>query len=322
MKKIVLINLIILILLIFLTEFTLRILLSYNVQGISENIPNKKINYNFNQPNLNYGKAFGVKIYTDKYGFRIKKNHFIKKNKKDILFVGGSVTFGPVITADKTFVELLNNDSNFNIRNASVFGTNLENNIEIIKNYVNLKEVDKIFINFPLDDIISNKVDYKRDSVNQVNQREIVDSLKKNKVINYINTFVRSKSATYVFIKGIMANPQKNNYIHDLNLYKNKKLLDLLEVNLDLLSKVFSKEKIFFYSIPYAAQVKNGCGKSDGTEEILKEIFEKKGLEIFILKNNFCKTQKPIDYYFKNDPVHLSKTGHFAVYQSLKEFIN
>ena len=65
MKKIVLINLIILILLIFLTEMTFRIILSYNVQGISENLLNKKISYNFNQPNLNYGKAFGVKIYTD-----------------------------------------------------------------------------------------------------------------------------------------------------------------------------------------------------------------------------------------------------------------
>ena len=81
MKKIVLINLIILILLIFLTEMIFRLILSYNVQGISENLLNKKISYSFNQPNLNYGKAFGVKIYTDKDGFRIKKNQNIKKKK-------------------------------------------------------------------------------------------------------------------------------------------------------------------------------------------------------------------------------------------------
>ena len=221
MKKIVLINLIILILLIFFTEMTFRIILSYNVQGISENLLNKKISYSFNQPNLNYGKAFGVKIYTDKDGFRIKKNQNIKKSK-DILFVGGSVTFGPGIKAEKTFVELLNNQSNFNIKNASVFGTNLENNIEIIKNHNNLQNVNKVFINFPLDDIISNKVNLKK---NETREKSIIDSFKKNKIVNYLNTLVRSKSAAYVFVKSVIVNPQKNNYLYDLNLYKNENLL-------------------------------------------------------------------------------------------------
>ena len=319
MKKIVLINLIILILLIFLTEMTFRIILSYNVQGISENLLNKKISYNFNQPNLNYGKAFGVRVYTDENGFRIKKKSNIKKENKDILFVGGSVTFGPGIKADKTFVELLNNKSSFNIRNASVFGTNLENNIEIIKNYKNFKNINKIFINFPLDDIISNKENLKQ---SKTEERGIINSFKTNKIINYLNTFIRSKSATYVFVKSIIVNPQKNNYIYDLNLYKNKKLLKQLEENLGTLSEIVPNDKIFFYSIPYAAQVKNSCDTSDGTEKILKEIFYKKNFQILFLKNNFCKTKKPIKYYLKNDPVHLSKAGHIAVFQILKEYVN
>ena len=319
MKKIVLINLIIIIILIFLSEMTLRVFLSYNVQGISENLINKEISYRFNQPNLNYGKAFGVKIYTDKYGFRINKKHNIKKNKEEILFVGGSVTFGPGIKVDETFVELLNNQSTLNIRNASVFGTNFENNIEIIKNYENLKNVKKIFVNFPLDDIISNNIKLEKKITED---REIINSLKKNKIISYINGIVRTKSASYVFIKGIIANPQKYNYIHDLNLYKNEKLLKQLEVNLDELSKVIPKDKIFFYSIPYAAQVKNDCKTQDDTDKILKRIFNKKNYSILFLKSKFCEYKKPINYYFKKDPVHLSKTGHIIVAKILKKYIN
>lgn len=296
-----------------------RIILSYNVQGISENLLNKNINYSFNQPNLNYGKAFGVKIYTDNDGFRVKRNHNVKKNKKDILFVGGSVTFGPGVKAEKTFVELLNNRSNFNIRNASVFGTNLENNIEIIKNLKNVKNINKIFINFPLDDIISNKVDLKKENMKE---KGMIDIIKKNNIVKYINTFVRSKSATYVFVKSALVNPQKNNYIYDLNLYKNDKLLNQLEANLEELSKIFPRDKVFFYSIPYAAQVKNSCETEDGTEKILKRIFNKKDYSILILKNNFCKFKKPVNYYLKNDPVHLSQTGHLIMSKILFEYIN
>ena len=73
-----------------------------------------------------------VRVYTDKNGFRISKNHLEKQNQ-NMLFIGGSVTFGPGVIADKTFVELLNKNSDYNIKNASVFGTNLENNTEIIK---------------------------------------------------------------------------------------------------------------------------------------------------------------------------------------------
>ena len=115
------------------------------------------------------------------------------------MFIGGSVTFGPGVIADKTFVELLNKNSDYNIKNASVFGTNLENNTEIIKDKKkNLENIKKIFINFPLDDIISDKISL---DTNTFQQNNNIESIKNNKYIVFINNFIRSKSATYVFIK-------------------------------------------------------------------------------------------------------------------------
>ena len=318
MKKTLLINLIILFSLIVLIEATFRFIFSYNVQGISKNLINKEIDYRFNTPNLNYGKAFGVKVFTDENGYRIEKNQ-IKKDSQEILFVGGSVTFGPGVKANNTFVELLNQKSVYNIKNASVFGTNFENNIKIIKSKKNKhKNIKKVFINFPLDDILSNKIEL-NENKNTNNEKKKV---KKNKLIYAFNKFVRSKSAAYVFIKSIIVKPQLNNYIYDLNLYNNKKLLNQLELNLIELSKTFDKEKIFFFSIPYAEQVKNGCKNQDKAEKILKKIFKKMDYKIYFLKDDLCNEKKPINFYLKNDPVHLSKSGHLAVFAVLRNFIN
>ena len=52
MKKTLLINFIILLILVLLIEITFRVIFSYNVQGISENLIDKKIDYRFNTPNL------------------------------------------------------------------------------------------------------------------------------------------------------------------------------------------------------------------------------------------------------------------------------
>ena len=204
---------------------------------------NKEIDYRFNTQNLNYGKAFGAKVFTDKNGYRIEKNQ-INKDSQNILFIGGSVTFGPGVKANNTFVELLNKKSVYNIKNASVFGTNFENNIKIIKNKKDKhKNIKKIFINFPLDDILSKKVEF-NENKNVNNEKK---KIRENKLINSFNNFVRSRSAAYVFIKGVIMKPQLNYYIYDLSLYNNKKLLNQLELNLIELSKKFDKEKIFFF---------------------------------------------------------------------------
>ena len=321
MKKIVIINFIFLIILIFSIELIIRFLFSYNVQGLSKNLLNTQIEYIFNEPNLTNGKAFGVKIYTDENGFRVKKKTDLKDDVNDIIFIGGSVTFGPAINAENTFVEKLNAKSKFNIKNASVFGTNFENNIEIIKNLKNKDKINKIFINFPLDDILSNKIDIIEKNNNVEN--DLRNTLKSNKIIDYINKFIRTKSATYVFIKSKIMNPQKNNYLYDINLYKNEALLKQLSINLVEINKVIKKEKVFFYSIPYAAQVLNkNCNKKDGSEKILKSIFKKQNYEILFLKKDICKARDPIKFFLKDDPVHLSSSGHDIVAKILEKYID
>ena len=65
-KKIILINFVVLLILILIIELTLRVIFSYNVQGLSENLINKSLNFNFHNSNLKNGKAFGVRIYTTK----------------------------------------------------------------------------------------------------------------------------------------------------------------------------------------------------------------------------------------------------------------
>ena len=159
MKKTIFINFIFLILLIFLIEFSLRFIFLFNVQGISNNLINQSNNgFRFNNPNLKNAKAFGVKVYTDEDGFRIKKDQVYKEQSKDIIFVGGSVAFGPAVKAENTFIGKLSSVSEYNIKNASVFGTNFENNIQIIKKLKFKENIEKIYISFPLDDIISSKV--------------------------------------------------------------------------------------------------------------------------------------------------------------------
>ena len=318
-KKIILVNFIVLFFLIFVIEFTLRVIFSYNVQGLSENLINKSLNFNFHNSNLQDGKAFGVRIYTDENGFRITKNHQGFNKKKNILFVGGSVTFGAGVKANNTYVEKLNKFSEFNVMNASVFGSNLENNLMILESLKQGNEFEKVFINFPLDDILSSKVvkDNKEQNINFTNK------IKSNKIINYINRFLRSKSATYVFVKNLAVNPKINNYLYDVRLYENEELIKQLDINLSEIDKIYNTKKIFFYTIPYAAQVMKGnCKKKEDPEIIIKKIFNKNNFEILNLKEKMCANSNTQKFFLKNDPVHLSKSGHKFVYENLKSYIN
>ncbi len=156
MKKVILINMLVIFLIIITGEVLLRVFGNITIHGISKGIINYKDKPVFNYPNISNKKAFGKIIYTDSNGFRISNINQKKRNKKNIYFVGGSVTFGKGVEQENTFTGILNSQiREYNIINAGVVGSNLENNIKIIKKKIEKKNLENIFINFSLDDLVS-----------------------------------------------------------------------------------------------------------------------------------------------------------------------
>ena len=66
-KKIILINFVVLFILIFLIELTLRVIFSYNVQGLSENLINKSLNFNFHNSIFKWKGIWCKNLYRQKW---------------------------------------------------------------------------------------------------------------------------------------------------------------------------------------------------------------------------------------------------------------
>ena len=324
MKRILLLNVTFIIVILFLAELIVRFFFDFHTQGISKNLVINDKNLRFNNPNLINGEAFGEKIFTDKNGFRVLKRN-IKNNKKvDILFIGGSVTFGPAVNAEKTFVEQLNNNTNLNVVNASVFGSNLKNNYNIFKKFGLNKNIKKIFISFSIDDIDIPNEKQKKTRL-AISNKTIVGKIKSIDFIYDLNIWFRSKSALYTWSKGVIFDPQDINYNHDLALYEDVDRLKKMEILLKEISIKHPnlKKNIYFFHIPYEVRVrKKNCYKDDLAEKIVKNYFKKYNFNFIELKNKICKRKNSKKLFLRNDYAHLSIKGHQVIYEELKKYLN
>ena len=325
MKKLILINILVIVLIIFTGEVILRAFSNITVHGISKEIINYKDKPIFNYPNVSDKKAFGEKIYTDSNGFRVtKKNNLEKENKKNIYFIGGSVTFGKGVKQKNTFSGILNKEiQGYKIINASVVGSNFENNIEIIKKKVNQKNLENIFINFSLDDLAGIDEIIKFEKKNTSIKDSLYEKLKKNSIIVYLNNLIRTKSVIYIMLKGYIFETDKIFYQHAINLYKNENNLKILEKLMDNLSKLDISSKIIFIMIPYSYQLEgDNCNQNDIAENKIVKTINKKNIKLIRLKESFCADDNKEKIFFKYDPAHLSNYGHKLVAKILKQRLN
>ena len=79
MRKLIVINLIVLITLIFLLEIFANFFKLSGLMGIQSGLIYEKNEFHFLSPNTS-GIVFGKKVYTDKYGFRVPKLTFDYKS--------------------------------------------------------------------------------------------------------------------------------------------------------------------------------------------------------------------------------------------------
>tara|TARA_A100001011_G_C14150173_1_gene773643 strand:- start:128 stop:1048 length:921 start_codon:yes stop_codon:yes gene_type:complete len=301
-------------------------------QGLSKGI----IDENSSQPRFNFsnikeGKVFGKNIYTDNKGFRITKDKSKKKFSNEIkildnyFFVGGSVTFGAGVNQSETFSGILDKKfKNLSIHNASVIGSDIENNFYIIKNKIDLSEAKKIFINLSLDDIINSDNVVNNQTEKGNDGGDFISKLKSNKFLILVNNFIKTKSVMYVWIKGSILDSEKRYYLFALKSYKNKNNINFFKKNLNLIKMFNNKNnKVNFIVIPYSFQISDrNCKKEDLSEKIIKKYLENMKFQYKSFKRIFCMDPKKDKIFLKYDPSHLSRYGHKIVSKHLIKEIN
>lgn len=315
MKKIIIINIIVIVFLISSAEIFFRLVLNYNTQGISKNLINFENNYFFNNKNLLNAEAFGAKIYTDENGFRIPLRKKKLKDEEKIFFIGGSGTFGPGVSAEDTFVEIINDKLKYNSYNASVFGSTLENNLKIFQQVID-QDTKHIFISLSFDDIDTEKRFNFEDTT-----QDNVQNLKKKKFFLLLNKFLRSNFSIYVGFKNYLTDAPRRYYLNDMKIFKN---IDDIKKSILILDEFrHSKNKITFFILPFYEQVKKeNCYQKDIAEIFYENELKKRNFNFIFFKDFFCEFKNNKDFYLKYDPAHLSKLGHKQIASFFLNYIN
>ena len=302
-----------------------RILNLANLAGSSSNLITYEEDFFANTPN-NKAVSFGIKTYTDEYGFRVPKNNFFyKKNKKSILFVGDSVAFGVGVDESKTFVGLLRkNYENFDIYNSSVIGYGLRDYLLSIQRNKELYNLREIVIFFNTSDIsfASNILKINND-INEQEDSNIFNKLKSISYLNKINVFLRSKSVFYMWAKGISTNPSKRYFNYTYPMFLEEKNIMLLEEYFLKIKKLTQDNKlsvkIIFLPHEYQTRVNNCMGRYLIPQISVNKILKKINIPFTDMTQSFCDNKNPKKLFLKYDPVHLSESGHSFVFRLIKE---
>ena len=323
MKKIIFINFFIFIFIILFLEFTFNFFKLSGLMGIQSGLIYEKNGFHFLSPNTS-GTVFGKKVYTDKYGFRVPNSTFQYDNKKNILIIGDSTTFGNGVIEQETFTGILRNKyKKINFFNSAVPGYQIRNhneNLKTLKKSENFKELEKIIYFFSLNDVFSVS------NVTRIDSKKIEEgdnNLKKIKAINFLNSNLRNKSYLYMYLKGISSDPSKRWYQSIDKYYSKNSISEISNYFLDL--KKYAKEKnadFHLFVIPYEYQTRK-CDEGDLIpQKKIADIFNKNKINFFDLTREFCDNSKPNSLYYKFDPAHLSVNGHKFVFNLINEKIN
>ncbi|OUW73645.1 MAG: hypothetical protein CBD76_03005 [Pelagibacteraceae bacterium TMED216] len=310
MKKIILINFILIISFFLIFEIFLRVFNLSSLRGMSEY-------YFFNNKNIE-GKAFGIKFFTDEYGFRVPQiNYKYNSKNKNIILIGDSFVFGPGVKEVNTFAgKLRKYKTTHNVFNSSRPGNNLNDYFNDVKFFTENFEENQFYIFLNFDDIKF----YKNQNIKSEVLNKKFQSIRDIKILNKINIFLRSRLYSYIWLVSVTTNPIKRYYDASEYLYKEKSLInqfsdDILKITNYIANK---NSRVVFLITPYNYQIKKNCNQKNLTpQKKLSEVFKINKINFYDFTGSFCSEN--IDLFIKFDPTHLSKKGHEIVYNYLKK---
>lgn len=315
MKKVILINFLLIFFIILFLENFLRVFKLVGLQGLDKNIIYQENNISLNKPNKSF-KVFGKKTFTGEYGFRVPISNFsYKKDNNFYLILGDSVTFGVGVKEEDSFIGILRNKfKDLNILNTAIIGHNLRSYLYVLKknNKKFENKIDRVIIFLCLNDIVPYQGVILEEEIKNKNYN-IFEKYIKNKYLLKLNVFLREKSYTYILIKGIFTNPIERHFQYMSVLYEKKKNLSDIQKYINKI-KIFSEKNnlnLEFVLLPYTYQVQNNCNPNTlkPQNEIIR-IFNNLNLKLNDYTQDFCKIGKKNDLFLPYDPVHLSIYGH------------
>ena len=318
MKKIFINNLLIILIFFFIFEIFLKTFDLADLRGHGTELIKKQSNVET--------IVFGKKVFLNQYGYRVPNREFTyKENVNKIIFVGDSVLFGSGVHEEETFVgRLRKNNENKSFVNAAIIGNDISENLSDIKKNHNLFDSSNFIVVLTLDDINKENTAVNDKEENKKNI-SFIKKLKSNYILNKINLFLRTKSYTYLWIKGITTNPSKRYFFESLSSYKDKEKISFFIKKTDEMKNLEKSKSINikFMIIPYEYQTRKQCDLEILIpQKKIVEIFKEKEIEYINLTRNFCNHKDPKKLYLNFDPVHLSVQGHEFVFKLIKNEIN
>ena len=184
--------------------------------------------------------------------------------------------------------------------NAGIIGNDLPENIDDIEKNFKLFPGSEFVIIFTLDDV-ENKTKQESNSKTK-KDNNFFNLVKNNFFISRVNHFLRTKSYSYLWIKGLATNPSKRYFEESLQNYKENDNINYFAKKIEEM-KIFQKMNsinITFVILPYEYQTRNNCKKNNclGTEcfTCCEEQLDRK---------KYPNLKSP-DYIFKNDGRDIS----------------
>ena len=330
MKKIIFINLMTIIFIIFIFELIANFFQLSNLKGIEPGlIDSSKGKIHKMIPNSS-GIHFGKEIFIDKNGFRVpKKNYKYNNSNKSIFIIGDSTTFGNGITEGNTFIGMLRkNFKEWDFYNTAVPGYNIKHFNENINQINDFKNIKKVFYFITLNDVYGGTsiVDLSKKKKNKISKNDekitILKDIRNINIINKLNAFLRNKSYLYMFLKGVATDPSEKYFINIQDVYNKSDLNHMNDYVLKLDKKLLDKKiKLKIIILPYEFQTRNCTNKNLMPQNKINKILTKLNVNFSDFSANFCNHENPKSLFYKFDPMHLSIRGHSLVFELIKNEI-
>ncbi|MBF0554467.1 MAG: SGNH/GDSL hydrolase family protein [Nitrospirae bacterium] len=270
--------------------------------------------------------SFGEKAYTDQYGFRIPKDYkeADKHFARTILILGDSIAFGVGVKEEDTFAGLMRSAlPDTRVYNSGVVGYNSYDYENVIVHFLpSHPEIDRVYLIYCLNDLNSQSAELIDSELNTgARNVTLLDRARHMGILAGLNEFLRAKSRLYLYLKGLITDPQMRFYMaeslyynSDNNVIFNKNIQPIVNIAMTLKGRNIPFTVIIS---PYEAQLR----KKDSLLEPQKKLsafFSSNGIDFIDPVPDFLAKGMPSkEFYLFCDPMHFSEKGHRVMFEAL-----